>query len=205
MPETPEVNSGLPPEEAPSKRGKKKKEEENLSTARELYETLRSLAGIVLVIIFLFTFVVRVTVVDGTSMENTFHHGDMVLTWSLGYEPEAGDVVVLTQKSFREQSIIKRVIAVGGQRVDVDYDTNTVYVDGVALDEPYIKEAMRIPYFGEGINHVVVPEGCLFVMGDNRNHSSDSRDPDVGIVDERTVIGGGVFILFPFADFGVVE
>ena len=199
MSEKPEVNQSLPP------RGKKKgKAEETLTMSQEMYQTLRSLVGIVLVIIFSFTFVVRVTVVDGTSMENTFHHGDMVLTWSLGYEPERGDVVVLTQKSFREQSIIKRVIAVGGQRVDIDYDTGTVYVDDVALDEPYIKERMRRPYYGEGINHVDIPEGCLFVMGDNRNNSTDSRDPDVGIVDERCVIGKAMFVIFPFADFGPV-
>ena len=197
MSERPELDMTSLPE------GRKKKEEV-LTMGQELYQTLRSMAWVVIVIIALFTFVVRVTVVDGESMENTFHHGDMVLTWTLGYSPEQGDVVVLTQKSFREQSIIKRVIATGGQKVDVDYASNTVYVDGVALDEPYIKETMRTPYFGEGINHVTVPEGCLFVMGDNRNNSSDSRDPDIGIVDERSVIGRAVFIVFPIADFGAV-
>ena len=198
MSEKPEVNQNLPTGE------KKGKEEEKLTMGQELYQTLQSLVSIVLIVILLFTFVVRITVVDGISMENTFHNGDMVLTWSPGYEPKQGDVVVLTQKTFREQSIIKRVIAVGGQRVDIDYDTGTVYVDNVALEEPYIKEIMRTPYFGEGINHVEIPEGCVFVMGDNRNHSSDSRDPDIGIVDERCIIGRAVFVVFPFADFGPV-
>ena len=198
MSEKPEVNQNLPTGE------KKGKEEEKLTMGQELYQTLQSLVSIVLIVILLFTFVVRITVVDGISMENTFHNGNMVLTWSPGYEPKQGDVVVLTQKTFREQSIIKRVIAVGGQRVDIDYDTGTVYVDNVALEEPYIKEIMRTPYFGEGINHVEIPEGCVFVMGDNRNHSSDSRDPDIGIVDERCIIGRAVFVVFPFADFGPV-
>lgn len=204
MSERPELDMTSRPEEPVGETRKKGKQEEVLTMGQELYQTLRSMAWVVIIIITLFTFVVRVTVVDGASMENTFHHGDMVLTWTLGYSPKQGDVVVLTQKSFREQSIIKRVIATEGQTVDVDYSTNTVYVDGVALDEPYIKEAMRTPYFGEGINHVTIPEGCVFVMGDNRNNSSDSRDPDIGIVDERSVIGRAVFIVFPFANFGAV-
>lgn len=204
MSERPELNQPSRPEEPVGGTRKKAKQEEVLTMGQELYQTLRSMAWVVIIIITLFTFVVRVTVVDGESMENTFHHGDMVLTWTLGYSPKQGDVVVLTQKSFREQSIIKRVIATEGQTVDVDYSTSTVYVDGVALDEPYIKEAMRMPYFGEGINHVTIPEGCIYVMGDNRNNSSDSRDPDIGIVDERSVIGQAVFIVFPIADFGAV-
>ena len=183
---------------------KKEAAGEAATMVQELYQTLRSLVGIVLVIIALFTFVLRVTVVDGRSMENTFHHGDVVLTWALGYDPEPGDVVVLTKTSFREQSIIKRVIATEGQTVYVDYLTSTVFVDGVALDEPYIKERMHMLYFGEGINNVTVPEGCVFVMGDNRNDSSDSRDPSLGIVDERCIIGKAAFVVFPFTAFGAV-
>jgi len=157
---------------------------------------------IVLFVIFLFTFVVRITVVDGESMENTLFNGDIVLVRSIGYEPVQGDIVVLTKKTFESQSIIKRVIATGGQTVDVDYAAGTVSVDGVVLDEPYIKEAMQVPWWGEGVNHVTVPEGCVFVMGDNRNHSSDSRAPEIGIVDERCVIGRALTVLFPFSDFG---
>lgn len=107
-------------------------------------------------------------------------------------------MVVLTQESYQEDSIVKRVIAVEGQRVDIDYDTNTVCVDGVPLKEDYTKEPMLIPNYGEGINHVTVPEGCIFVMGDNRNHSADSRFPSIGIVDVRCVIGRGVAVMFPF-------
>ncbi len=177
-------------------------EEEKLTTGQELYETLRSLVWIVLFIILLFTFAVRVTVVDGQSMENTLFDRDLVLVRSAGYTPEQGDVVVLTKATFRPQSIIKRVIATGGQTVDVDYAAGAVYVDGTALDEPYIKEAMMMPWWGEGVNHVTVPEGSVFVMGDNRNNSSDSRYPDVGIVDERCVIGHAVAVIFPFADIG---
>ena len=106
-------------------------------------------------------------------------------------------MVVLTQESYQEDSIVKRVIATEGQRVDVDYAANTVSVDGMVLEEDYIKEQMFLPSWGEGVNHVVVPEGCIFVMGDNRNQSADSRYPAIGIVDIRCVIGRGVAVLFP--------
>ena len=202
MSEMPEENQI--PGSARPERQKKGAAAEPTTLVQELYQTLRSLVGIVLVVIALFTFVLRMTVVDGQSMEHTFHHGDIVLTWTLGYTPKAGDVVVLTKTSFREQSIIKRVIATEGQTVYVDYTTGTVYVDGAALDEPYIKEPMHMLYFGEGVNNVTVPEGCVFVMGDNRNNSSDSRDPALGIVDERCIIGEAVFVLFPFSAFGAV-
>ena len=85
--------------------------------------------------------------------------------------------------------------------MDIDYDTGTVYVDGTPLEEDYIKEAMKVPNYGEGVNHVTVPEGCIFVMGDNRNDSADSRYPSIGIIDTRSVIGRAVMVLFPFQDF----
>lgn len=170
----------------------------------EMYQNIRTLACVLIVLILVFTFALRLIVVSGPSMESTLHNGDTMLVWSLGYEPEQGDVVVLTKKSYQEDSIVKRVIAVGGQTVDIDYDTNTVYVDGVALEEDYTKEAMQVPSYGDGINHVTVPEGCLFVMGDNRNMSADSRYPGIGIVDERCVIGQVVMVLFPFHSFGRV-
>ena len=167
------------------------------STGRELYMNVRVLVTMMGVFVLLFTFVARVIVVSGPSMQNTLFGGDLILVWSLGYTPEPGDVVVLTQESYQEDSIVKRVIATAGQQVDIDYDTSTVRVDGEVLDEPYIKEMMLLPSWGEGINHVVVPEGCMVVMGDNRNHSADSRYPAIGIVDTRCVIGRGTVVLFP--------
>ena len=128
-------------------------------------------------------------VVDGPSMKDTLQHGDIVLTRRLGYTPRQGDVVVLTKESFRSDSIIKRVIATEGQRVDIDYAANTVTVDGEVLSEPYLPEPMRVPGYGDTVNHLTVPEGCIFVMGDNRNHSSDSRYPDIGVVDVRRLFG----------------
>ena len=86
--------------------------------------------------------------------------------------------------------------------MDIDYATSTVYVDGVALEEDYIKEARWDLYADNGVNHITVPEGHIYVMGDNRNGSSDSRDPSLGVVDVRCVIGQAVMVLFPFSDFG---
>ena len=171
------------------------------SLGYELYLNVRTLVFVLAALILIFTFVVRIIVVSGRSMENTLQNGDSMLVWCLGYEPKQGDIVVLTQRSYQEDSLVKRVIATEGQRVDIDYDTGTVYVDGTPLEEDYIKEAMKVPNYGEGVNHVTVPEGCIFVMGDNRNDSADSRYPSIGIIDTRSVIGRAVMVLFPFQDF----
>ena len=167
---------------------------------RDLYMNVRLLVMMMTVFVFIFTFVARIIVVSGPSMQNTLLGGDVMLVWTLGYnEPKQGDIVVLTQRSYQDDSIVKRVIATEGQTVDIDYSTNTVYVDGTALKEDYIKERMEIPGYGEGINHVTVPEGCIFVMGDNRNQSADSRYPAIGIVDTRCIIGKGMLVFFPFS------
>ena len=182
--------SQRPPEKAPVKR--------DPSAGLDMYLNVRVLVSMMAVFVMLFTFVARIIVVSGESMENTLLGGDLILVWSLGYTPGQGDIVVLTQESYQEDSIVKRVIAVEGQRVDIDYVSGTVYVDDVPLKEDYTKERMFLPFYGEGINHVTVPEGCIFVMGDNRNHSADSRYPDIGIVDARCVIGRGLMVVFPF-------
>ena len=185
-----------PPEEGGEQSGTKPRRE--ASDGRDLYLNMRVLVIMMGTFVLLFTFVARIIVVSGPSMENTLFGGDLILVWSVGYTPRQGDVVVLTQESYQEDSIVKRVIATGGQRVDVNYAAGVVYVDGEALDEDYIKEAMLVPSYGEGLNHVTVPEGCIFVMGDNRNQSADSRFPAIGIVDVRSVIGHGVAVIFPF-------
>lgn len=173
----------------------------------DLFYWLQALVVALVTLILLFTFVGRIIGVDGQSMMSTLHHKDMLLLQSIGYTPRQGDVVVLT-KEFANvtQPIVKRVIATGGQTVDIDYDEGTVSVDGEVLYEPYINEAMRYPDSQwETITHVTVPEGSIFVMGDNRNHSSDSRDERLGVIDERYVLGRAVCVLFPFDNFGLIE
>ncbi len=171
----------------------------------DLYFWLQALVMALVGLILIFTFVGRIIGVDGESMMPTLHDRDMLLLQSIGYSPEQGDVVVLSTKDFRNGApIVKRIIAVGGQTVDIDYETNTVYVDGVALDEPYILETMRaLPE--SFATHVEVPEGSIFVMGDNRNNSTDSRSPELGVVDQRCVLGKALFILLPFQDAGAIE
>ena len=186
----PEEPQQRPPEPASAKR--------DPSAGLDLYLNVRVLVSMMAAFVLMFTFVARIIVVSGESMENTLFGGDLILVWSLGYTPRRGDIVVLTQESYQEDSIVKRVIAIEGQRVDIDYSTGTVYVDDIPQEEDYTKELMRLPHYGEGLNHVTVPEGCIFVMGDNRNNSADSRYPDIGIVDTRCVIGHGLLVIFPF-------
>ena len=170
----------------------------------DLYFWLQALVMALVALILLFTFVGRIIGVDGSSMYPTLHDRDMLLLQSVGYTPRQGDVVVLT-KAFRDVDgpIVKRVIAVGGQTVDIDYAAGTVSVDGEVLDEPYINEAMLPPSYANQ-THIEVPEGSIFVMGDNRNHSSDSRDVALGVIDERYVLGRAVCVLLPFQHFGLI-
>ena len=167
---------------------------------RDLYEWAQALVCSVLAVVLLFTFVIRLIGVDGHSMVPTLQDGDrlLVLNAMLDNDYEYGDIVVLRKDTFLEEPIVKRVIATEGQTVDIDFANGVVYVDGEALDEPYINEPT---YVEEGTEFpLTVPEGSIFVMGDNRNHSSDSRSSDLGTVDTRYVIGKAVFLLFPGAD-----
>ncbi|MEG0765385.1 MAG: signal peptidase I [Pseudoflavonifractor sp.] len=171
----------------------------------DLYFWLQALVMALVSLILVFTLIGRVVGVEGYSMEPTLHDEDMLLLQSLGYTPKQGDVVVL-RKPFAGITgpIVKRVIATGGQSVEIDYAAGTVTVDGVTLAEPYINEPMEEPGF-QHQSSVLVPEGSIFVMGDNRNHSSDSRDLRLGLVDQRYVLGRAVMILLPFRDFGVID
>lgn len=178
----------------------KKKNAGELSARTETYYTVKSLVSVLVVLVLVFTFVGRLIVVDGESMEPTLWHGEMLLVRSIAYEPENGDIVILAKEGFHNgDAIVKRVIATGGQEVLIDYAAGAVRVDGAVLDEPYIKEYMvQFPY--QTISSITVPEGCIFVMGDNRNNSDDSRNPDLGVVDARLVLGKAVMVLFPFSN-----
>lgn len=168
----------------------------------DLYFWLQALVMALVSLIVVFTLVGRIIGVEGSSMLPTLHHGDLLLLQSIGYTPKNGDVVVLTKEFDRvTEPIVKRVIAVGGQQVEIDYAAGTVRVDGRVLDEPYLGEAMRAPHYG-GLTSVAVPEGSIFVMGDNRNHSNDSRDVTLGTVDTRYVLGKVELVFFPFSRFG---
>ena len=159
-----------------------------------LHDLVFLLAGLLLVFVLLF----RMVVVSGPSMRTTLLDGDylLVLSSTLYQNPKHGDVIVASKDSFKDgEPIVKRVIAKSGQTVDIDFELGTVYVDGVALEEPYTLTSTNMQ---EGISFpLTVDEGCLFVMGDNRNESKDSRHPDIGLIDEREVLGKVIFLLIP--------
>ena len=169
---------------------------------RDLYEWIQSLVGSVLVVVAIFTFGIRMLGVDGHSMLNTLQHGDrlMVVNPIFYHDYKYGDIVILRKTGvFDNEPIVKRVIATGGQTVDIDFSEGVVYVDGEALEEDYIREPT---YTAEGTEFpLTVPEGSIFVMGDNRNGSSDSRDYRLCTVDTRYVIGKAAFLLFPGLDY----
>ena len=167
---------------------------------RDLYEWAQALVCSVLAVVLLFTFVIRLIGVDGHSMVPTLQDGDrlLVLNAMLDNDYEYGDIVVLRKGSFSMEPIVKRVIAVEGQTVDIDFSAGSVTVDGVELDEPYINE---LTFTDEGTEFpLTLGEGEIFVMGDNRNHSTDSRDTRIGAVDTRYVVGRAVALALPGPD-----
>ena len=177
-------------------------QEKKVIPGRDLYEWVQSLVGSVLVVVAIFTFGIRMLGVDGHSMLNTLQHDDRLLVVNpiFYHDYQYGDIVILRKNGvFDNDPIVKRVIAVGGQTVDIDFDAGVVYVDGEALEEDYVREPT---YTAEGTEFpLTVPEGSIFVMGDNRNGSSDSRDYRLGTVDTRYVIGKAAFLIFPGPDY----
>ena len=166
----------------------------------EWYEALIS-AALVLVLIFSFFF--RIIQVDGRSMVPTLTHGDKLIVWAAGYTPQRGDVVIVDSYTSYGRPLVKRVIAKGGDTVSIDYATGTVAVNGEVLQEDYIAEPT---YLGYDVQFpYTVPEGTVFVMGDNRNQSLDSRSTYVGCIDERDILGKVLVCFMPFTDFGVVK
>jgi signal peptidase I len=189
----PEQDNTETPEE-----DKKKKD-----PVKEIYDWLQCIISAILICVLAFMFVFRMIGVYGESMEQTLHEGDRVIISNLFYTPEQGDIVVLRKDTFRDEAIIKRVIATEGQTVDIDFDAGIVYVDGEALDEPYINEPT---YTQESfVGPITIPEGCVFVMGDNRNASTDSRDSRIGIVDNRYILGRVLIRVYPTNVFGKVD
>ena len=170
-------------------------------SGRETYEWVRSLVSAVLIITLTFTFAVRMMGVSGPSMIPTLQNGDrlIVVNSTICGDYEVGDIVIARKMSFSDESIVKRVIATEGQTVDIDFDLGRVYVDGVELHEDYIND---LTYLQEGTEFpLTVPQGSVFLMGDNRNHSNDSRDDRLGPVEEQLIIGKAVFVLFPGKDY----
>lgn len=150
------------------------------------------------VICIVFLLVFRVVVVSGTSMNMTLLDGDYLLLLSnlFYHDPKPGDIIIASKESFDDGTpIVKRVIAVEGQTVDIDFETGTVYVDGIAQQEDYIWTET----FNTGGTQfpLTVERGCVFVMGDNRGNSRDSRYPEIGLIDKREIVGKAIFLFLP--------
>ena len=177
---------------------KKKKQEKKLGWKKSTVLYLHDLIYMLVLIMIVFLLVFRVIIVSGSSMYSTLLDGDYLLLLSnvFYHEPEQGDIVVISKESFDNGSaIVKRVIATEGQIVDIDFANGIVYVDGLPLEEEYINTPTNVE---EGMAFpLIVDENCVFVMGDNRNASKDSRNPEIGLVDKREILGKAVILLYP--------
>lgn len=177
------------------------KEKTKKSPWSTVYEWLDSPIYAVLLILIVFTFFVRVVGVDGESMMPTLQDGDWLTVSAVTPSVKRGDIVVVTQPNTLNEPIIKRVIAKGGDTINIDFTTGTVIVNGEIQNEPYIADLTLRQ--GDFKGATVVPEGMLFVMGDNRNNSLDSRFDVIGLIDERYVLGVANLRIFPLGDWNV--
>ena len=193
--------------EAPASAGKK--------AVAGVFDILEMFALSVFAVLIIFTFLVRLCRVEGSSMENTLYDGQYLLLYSLAYTPEQDDIIVfhVTDDAGGGKTMVKRVIATGGQTVEINFESCEILVDGVPYDDAHavLKNRFTDDITGEYdlfANHsydsatktfcATVPEGTLFVMGDNRNNSKDSRNDEIGFIDSRTVLGKAVLRLHPF-------
>lgn len=178
-------------------------EEKRFQRNLDLLDWYDALVFALAVLVLVFTFAARIVVVSGHSMEHTLQNGDRLLIQSTFYTPQRGDVVVLDGYINYGKPLVKRVIATGGDLVDLDTDQGLVYVNGKALDEPYTAELTRVA--GNMPFPLTVPEGSLFLMGDNRQHSTDSRFASVGFIDERDILGKVLLRVFPLNKIGSIQ
>lgn len=174
--------------------------EKTPSAASEAYDWIQCLVSALLICVLVFAFFVRIIGIKGSSMVPTFENRDSVIISNLFFTPQYGDVVVLRKDTFQKEPIIKRVIATEGQTIDIDFNAGIVYVDGKALDEPYVNSPTnnQLDFTGK----VTVPENCVFVMGDNRNDSTDSRSSLISCVDKRYIMGKVLLRILPLNKFG---
>jgi len=175
---------------------KDNEKEESVSVTQSCYELLHAMIAALVLVVLLLTFVFRLVDVDGESMMDTLHDRDRVIVTNLCYKPQDKDVVVISHGQNLNRPIIKRVIATEGETLNIDFTTGEVAVNGVIIDEPYIKDLTTKE--GDAEIPEVIPDGMVFVMGDNRNHSTDSRFVDVGLINESDIIGKAQLVLFPF-------
>ena len=174
------------------------KKTENLTWQQSALLYMHDLVYMLAVIMIVFLLLFRMVVVSGPSMFSTLWDGDWLLVLSSVFyqNPGQGDIIIASKQSYNNgEPIVKRVIATEGQKVDIDFESGIVYVNDIALTEDYtytptnLEEGMDFP--------LIVSEGCVFAMGDNRNKSRDSRAPDIGLIDRREILGKALFLIYP--------
>lgn len=184
-------------------------DEKKNSVLDEVFEWLESIAFSLFIVILLFTFLFRTVDVIGSSMSptltgkdryNSSTQGDKLIISHIFYQPKQGDIIAVKSEALNE-NIIKRIIAIENQEIKIDFSTGKVFVDGEQLFENYILDTIAIDE-SRGIFSAVVPKNCVFVMGDNRNNSLDSRDSRISFIKESDILGKAVFRVFPFKSFG---
>ena len=178
------------------------------------YEAVEMISSVVIFVMLCFAFVTLLNIVDGHSMDVTLADREYLAVSDLGYTPRAGDIVVIHDIAAApyDAPLVKRVIAVGGQSVEIDFNSWTLRVDGEVVNEPYryldVGYATLTAEYGmddDGVFTCAVPEGMVFVMGDNRNHSGDSRQIEIGCIDERCVVGRAYFRISPLSRLGFLN
>ena len=177
--------------------------EKSVNTRNEIYDWIQCVVVALVICVLLFSFFARLIDVIGPSMYPTLEDGDKVLVSNLFYTAKQGDIVIFRKDAYKDEPLVKRIIAVEGQTVDIDFDMGIVYVDGEAIEETYIAELTtgeRYDFDGP----VTVPKNCVFVLGDNRRHSTDSRYSVIGMIDERCIMGKVYFSIYPLKNFGSV-
>lgn len=176
----------------------------NYNAVTSVFEWVQPLMVALVVVTMLLTFVFRQVTVSGSSMYDTLENGDRLIITNMFYEPQVGDIVVISHGQNYASPLIKRVIALEGQTLSINFETGDVVVDSVLLDEKYItgktiedpRSPLEVPS--------VIPEGYVYVMGDNREHSSDSRNTNIGLIKKSDIVGKAQFRIFPFDSFGSV-
>ena len=180
---------------------------EQRKLSESVFEWLEIFIISVAAVFILFSFVARIAVVDGSSMYPTLSHNDKLLVRQIFYTPKQGDIIVCQSENYGlDKPLVKRIIATEGQKVRLDRENWKIYVNGFAIDEPYLVQGSGLMINWEyETDEIVVPQGHVFVLGDNRNNSLDSRFYGVGFIDERYIIGQVIYRFLPFDGFGPVK
>ncbi len=179
------------------------KEELIAKNNKSMYEWIQCLLVALATCVVIFLFFIRVIDVKGTSMVPTLQNADKMIVSGLFYKPHAGDIVVFKKDEYNpNKALVKRIIATEGQSINIDFENGIVYIDGEPVEEDYIADLTRTKL--DFIGPQTVPEGCVFVMGDNRNMSTDSRKKEIGMVDSRLILGKVYMVIFPVTSFGSV-